>query len=228
MAHRGASKAAAGNTLAAFRLARELGADSVELDVRRLADGELAVHHDPVLADGRTLYLLRASELPPFVPLLDAALDACAGMTVNVEIKNLPKEAGFDPAERAAAAVIELVRSRHDEERVLVSSFHLATIDRVREQAPDLETAYLVQVALQPASLVTDLVARGHRGLHPWHKLVTQRLVRRCHDAGLAVRPWTVDDPGRIAVLGRYGVDAICTNVPDVALAVLRPAASPG
>ena len=71
-------------------------------------------------------------------------------------------------------------------------------------------------------TLLTDLVARGHRGLHPWHKLVTKGLVRRCQEAGLAVRPWTVDDPGRIAALGRLGVTAICTNVPDVAASVLQ------
>ena len=229
MAHRGASKASPpGNTIAAFRLAGELGADSVELDVRLLADGHLAVHHDPVLADGRALHELRSGDLPADVPLLDAALDACRPMVVNIEIKNLPREPGFDPDERAVHGVVELVRSRRDEDRVLVSSFHLPTIDRIRQEAPELETAFLVQVALQSGALVDDLVARGHRGLHPWHKLVTQRLVRRCHAAGLAVRPWTVDDPGRIGVLGRWGVDAVCTNVPDVAVAVLRSQGSPG
>ena len=46
MAHRGASRAEAENTVAAFRRAGEMGADAVELDVRRTADGVLVVHHD--------------------------------------------------------------------------------------------------------------------------------------------------------------------------------------
>ncbi|MFM7898793.1 MAG: glycerophosphodiester phosphodiesterase [Actinomycetota bacterium] len=55
MAHRGASKAAPANTLAAFRLARDMGAHAVELDVRQCASGELVVHHDPQIADGRII-----------------------------------------------------------------------------------------------------------------------------------------------------------------------------
>ncbi len=55
IAHRGASKAFAENTVAAFRGALAMGADMVELDVRRTADGRLAVHHDARLPDGRAI-----------------------------------------------------------------------------------------------------------------------------------------------------------------------------
>ena len=55
MAHRGASAAAPANTVAAFVLARDMGAHAVELDVRQCATGELVVHHDPHLADGRII-----------------------------------------------------------------------------------------------------------------------------------------------------------------------------
>ena len=68
LAHRGASRAAAENTPEAFRLALALGADGVELDVRRAADGALVVHHDPVL-NGEPLRRLAG---PP-VPTLAAA-----------------------------------------------------------------------------------------------------------------------------------------------------------
>ena len=97
---------------------------------------------------------------------------------------------------------------------MIVSSFDLEAIDHVRALAPELETAYLVSFIANHAKLVDQLVARGHRGVHPWHLLVNRRLVARCHAAGLAVRPWTVDDPDRIAKLATIGVDAICTNVP--------------
>lgn len=84
VAHRGASAAhPPGNTLEAFRAAIALGADWVELDVRPTADGRLAVQHDAELADGRTIAAVDAAALPGWVPLLDAALDACAGMGVR-------------------------------------------------------------------------------------------------------------------------------------------------
>ena len=65
--HRGASAAERENTLAAFDTARRMGADGVELDVRRTADGALVVAHDPLLADGRALVSLDRAELPPDV-----------------------------------------------------------------------------------------------------------------------------------------------------------------
>ena len=55
MAHRGASRAEAENTVAAFRRAGEMGAQAVELDVGRTRDGVLVVHHNPHLADGRVI-----------------------------------------------------------------------------------------------------------------------------------------------------------------------------
>ena len=64
IAHRGAREAARENTLPAFRLAREFGAEWVELDARRTADGVVVVHHDAQLADGRVLAELTVDELP--------------------------------------------------------------------------------------------------------------------------------------------------------------------
>src|SRR5580658_5517809 len=86
-AHRGSPDPAAGireNTLEAFVRARQLGADGVELDVRMTSDGALAVHHDPVIEKVGAVAELSTGQLPAFVPLLDAALDACTGLTVNI------------------------------------------------------------------------------------------------------------------------------------------------
>ena len=62
IAHRGASRAERENTVAAYRRAGEMGADAVELDVRRTTDGVLVVHHDPHLGDGRLIAAARAGE----------------------------------------------------------------------------------------------------------------------------------------------------------------------
>ncbi len=70
--------------------ARRLGADGVELDVRRTQDGALVVHHDADLPGVGPIARLAVAELPPEVPLLEAALNACGPLTVNIEVKNLP------------------------------------------------------------------------------------------------------------------------------------------
>lgn len=220
IAHRGACLAERENTVAAFRRAFALGADAVELDVRRTLDGVLVVHHDAHLDDGRAIVDLSAGELPAHVPSLDVGLDACAGMWVNLEIKNSPDDPDHDPLDAVADAVVEHLRARGDGvERWLVSSFRRETIERTREQWPELATAWLT-VAV-PDGAVEDLARCGHRALHPWVGFVTADLVTSCHDAGLSVNAWTCDDPDRMRELAAWGVDGICTNAPDVARAVL-------
>jgi len=221
IAHRGASRAAPENTVAAFRRAAEMGADMVELDVRRSADGRLVVHHDPFLADGRAVAATRADELPSAVPTLDAALDACVGMAVNIEIKNDPDEPGFEPDRALADDVAAVVAARGDADRVVVSSFDRASIDRLREVAwPPIATAWLVTVP--PPDAVEVVVAGGHQALHPSWQAVDPALVEQAHAAGVAVNVWDCDDPEAMVRLAGWGVDGICTNVPDVAIGVLR------
>src|SRR2546423_10159318 len=145
VAHRGASARFAENTIDAFRGAREFGADWVELDVRRTADGGLAVHHDAHLPDGRPIVELRAADLPDTVPDLGQALDACEPLGVNVEIKNLPGEPDFDPACAIVDGVAAVVATRS--QAILVSSFHTETLDRLRDVEPSVDTA-LVTFAL--------------------------------------------------------------------------------
>src|SRR3954469_14433888 len=78
LGHRGASAAAPENTVAAFARARELGADGVELDVRRSADGVLVVHHDPDLRDAGPIKAMTLAELratQPDLATLEEAFD---------------------------------------------------------------------------------------------------------------------------------------------------------
>ena len=140
LGHRGSPQRARENTLEAFSLAREDGADGVELDVHRTRDGALVVHHDAdvegfgVLADA-DLAAIRAAFA--WIPTLAEVLDVCRGLLVNIEIKNSPKDADFDPDETVAAGVVELLAARGGADRVLVSSFHLPSIDRVHALEPD-------------------------------------------------------------------------------------------
>jgi glycerophosphoryl diester phosphodiesterase len=219
IAHRGASRAARENTIEAFRRAGELGADAVEFDVRRTADGVLVVHHDAHLGDGRVIASTGSSVLPDHVPTLAAALDAAEGMWVNVEIKNDPAEPDFDPSELVAEQTMASLVERGEPERWLISSFRMETVDRCRALDSSIRTAWLT--APVPDNVVELLQAHGHVALHPWVRTLTRDVVDRCHEAGLHVNTWTCDDPDRMRELVAWGIDGICTNVPDVALSVL-------
>ena len=196
IAHRGASAAAPENTVEAFLLARELGADWVELDARRTRDGAVIVHHDAHLPDGRTIVEVDRVELPDHVCDLTVALDACEGMSINIEIKNWPDDPDFDASEQVAAQVVALVQDRGLHERVLVSCFHRPTIDRVRELDSGIATAFLFVLHDGPwDELAASVAGGGHAALHPWDGVVDEALVAAARAHGLEVNVWTVDDP---------------------------------
>jgi glycerophosphoryl diester phosphodiesterase len=145
-------------------------------------------------------------------------------MWVNVEIKNDPNEPDFDPTDRIAETVVAVLLSRGDPERYLISSFRRETVDAVRRTTSKIPTAWLtVAVASDEMNEVLDsLVASGHSAVHPWVGGLVQELVEACHARSLSVNTWTCDDPERMDELHTWKIDAICTNVPDVALKVLR------
>jgi glycerophosphoryl diester phosphodiesterase len=220
VAHRGASAAEPENTPAAFRRADAMGADGVELDVRIAVDGSLVVAHDPLPADDPGLETSAAprSDAPAY---LEEALQACGStMLVNVEIKNLESEDGFDPLMTVVDRTVELLRSRGDHvDRWLISSFSWATIDHCRRIAPEFATAALC-LAIGPRGL--ERVARsGHSAVNPKATAIDAALVRRAHSLGLAVNAWTVNNVARLRELSALDVDGIVTRVPDEALAEL-------
>jgi glycerophosphoryl diester phosphodiesterase len=224
LGHRGASRDAVENTLEAFMEARNQGADGVELDVHRTVDGELVVHHDAAV-DG--FGILAEHELPairaalPSIPTLAEVLDACTGLLVNVEIKNSPHDADFDPDDRGAAAVVELLRARDRHDDVLVSSFHLPTIDRVHALDPEVPTGYLVVVDPLPIPALELAYEHGHRAVHPHYAAMSEAhaadAVERAAALGLGLNVWTVNDPPDVVRFAELGVDSIITDTPRIA-----------
>ena len=226
LAHRGARRQAPENSIPAFARAMELGADGVELDVHRTLDDVLVVRHD---ADGPpgvwaelTLDAIRAAA--PEVPVLGEVLDVCAGKLVNVEIKNSPRDLDWDPTARAADLVVECLASRGGTDTVLVSSFDLPTVDRVRMLVAQVPTA-LLTFAGDPLDALLTTESHGHSALHPFVGQLAGGIAgRSCsvrHERGIQVNVWTVNEPDDIVRLAAAGVDGICTDVPDVALSVL-------
>ena len=203
LAHRGSAHRARENTLAAFAAALALGADGAELD------------------DLGPVESLTASDLPDWVPTLEASLEVLAGAEVNVEIKHAAREAGDDPSRPLARAVAELLVERRGRDTVVVSSFDLASVDAVRAAAPEIETALLAEPLRDQLRAVELAAERGHAAVHPWHDFADAAYLAAARAAGLKVRVWTVDEPSRIAALAALGVDAVITNEVASALAAL-------
>jgi glycerophosphoryl diester phosphodiesterase len=233
VAHRGASGLAPENTLAAFRLAVELGSPAVECDVHLTADGAPIVIHDATLdrttsgsgeVAGQPMDRLRALDAgswfgPDFsgerLPTLDETLDVCAGRArVFVELKR-----GGGPA-LVEAALDAIARATTTE--VAVISFGPEEVREVARRRPDLPLGFLIGrgPALQAgpersAEMVREL---GAWFLSPEHGVVDAAFVAAARAAGLPLSVWTVDEPDRMRVVAELGVDAITTNRPDLAL----------
>ena len=136
--HRGASATHPENTLAAFRAAKEAGADGIELDVRRTQDEVLVVHHNAHLADGRLISETQADDLPEAVPTLADAMMVSDDMWINIEIKNSPNDPDYDATHGISIAVAGLILAFDAEKRVLVSSFDISGVLRIREADPSV------------------------------------------------------------------------------------------
>lgn len=219
-AHRGSPDSRTGvreNTLDAFSLARALGADGVELDVRLTADGGLAVHHDPVIDGAGPVHELATADLPHHVPLLAEALEACTGMLVNIEIKNHPTEPAFDPTERASGLVVGVVEELDRANSVVVSSFWSGALAAVRSLGPSLTCGLLVLPSFDPLVGITGALDLGCGAVHLPVNLVDPAVVAAAHDAGLAVAAWTVADAAVLESMLSAGVDTLVTD--DVAMA---------
>lgn len=240
LGHRGASADAPENTLAAFRLAMEQGADGVELDVWRCGTGEVVVHHDADTArtsgaarrlSSTSLGELRGLDVGAWkaggfrgerIPLLAEVLEALPGAAVNVELKS----SGF-PDLALARAVARVLGEARAGERCIVSSFDYALLAAFRLAAPAVPCGVLF-AANQPWRAREAVGTRllGPRAVHPEASLVTPERARRWAERGLAVNAWTVDEPEEVERLCRLGVAALITNRPAVARAALRKATS--
>jgi glycerophosphoryl diester phosphodiesterase len=227
--HKGLPTIEPENRVASFEHARQVGVQGVELDVRRAAEGALAVWHDPVLPDGRTLLDTPREALDGAVDELDTVLDACAGVPlVNVEIKNWPYDPDFDESLGIADDVAKALAARAPDERAafVVSCFHRPTVDRVRvvlgDLAPEVAAAWLLWNVDDPEEVVGAAVDSGYQALHPHFTAVTSELLGQAHEAGLTVNCWTCNDLDRIRALAEIGTDGIVTDIPVDARAALE------
>lgn len=212
IAHRGASVDALENTLEAFELAVEQGAEMIETDLHLLRDGAVALYHDDVIGDvpvgAFTLDELRARI--PRAPTLVETLDAFGTrIPWNLEIKS-PKTGDYPGLEQIA---LDEVRRRGILEQTLFSSFSDSVLATLRALEPRARLGTLVWIR-EPGDVLARAAAVGSEAVHLHVLLATEELVRNAHAAGRRVNVYTVDDPATQRRLAAYGVDGIFTNLP--------------
>jgi len=245
-AHRGGSRLAPENTLAAFDRAVAEGVDGLELDVRLSRDGEVVVCHDArlertcdatgAIADLMTWELGQVDAgyrftpgdgTHPFrgcgfsVPLLRDVVRRYPGTLLIVELK-------VDTPAMAKAAV-EVIREERARDRVCFGSFYTDVLQQVRRLEPSSTTSggrSEVFMAVMAARLGFLPPFRRYRALQvPVSRentlVVTPGLLRGARRAGVPVQVWIVDRPKDIRRLLAMGVSGIITDRPDVAVRVV-------
>lgn len=226
IAHRGASAYAPENTIAAFELAAQQGADMVELDVQRSADGTLIVFHDETTErwDGKSKLVLECSlaelgKLDIGGERIATFAETCAfaksrSMAMNVELKGIG----------IGADVCRILRETDVEELVLFSSFVPAALHEVQAVSPHIPRAYLMgtdtlkpKVRLRESWPIGALRQEEVQVWHPAYQIpLLSRVIPVVKRAGYAINVWTVNDPRRMRTLIDLGVDGIITDTPDV------------
>jgi glycerophosphoryl diester phosphodiesterase len=232
IAHRGASRMAPENSLAAFDAAIASGADAVELDVRRTGDGVLVVHHAaqrrriPVSAMTYAELAHRSRHRPA---RLEEVLQLCAGrIAMDVEIK----QAGCEPE------VLELLAQRFPLSELLITSFQESVVTTVKRLAPQALAGLIVGPAWLHArsrhfgALPFELASRCGADLLVLHRLLLPHRRRRPRSQGVLDLPgqdhppilvWTVNSPVRLVdYLSDAWVAGIITDLPDVAVRTRR------
>jgi glycerophosphoryl diester phosphodiesterase len=230
IAHRGGGGLAPENTLAGLRLARNLGFQGVEFDVKLSRDGVPVLMHDETLdrtsagsgpvrdRDAAELLALDAGSwfgnefAAETIPAYAAAIATCRqyGLWANVEIKPCP---GREPETgRTVARMTKLLWVGADP-LPLLSSFSVAALEAARAEAPDIPRGLLLEAAAPDWKQTLDRLECV--SLHAaWRHLSPER-VKEIQSAGFGVLAYTVNDSEDALELLSWGVDALVTDQLD-------------
>ena len=231
IAHRGASAYAPENTLAAFELAVEMGADAIELDVQLTKDEQVVVMHDLSInrtADG-TGYIkeLTYEELSRFnyaykfkgqyeaakctILKLEQVVEFARknGLYMNIETKDYTNLYG-----KVNAMTAQLLRNYDYTAHSLIASLNHSAMAYLKKDFPEIRTA----IAFITGFYNLPAYARSCNAdvLHPISLMVDEEFMKMADASGLEVNPWTIDNPAELSRLQKLGVAGIMTNKPDV------------
>lgn len=227
--HRGSSKAAPENTMAAVKQAIEDGTDWVEIDVQETADGAVVVFHDSdfmkVAGVGSRIWDVTLAEAkaidigswfaPEFsderVPTLGEVLELCKGKArVNIELKYY----GHD--ERLEQRVVEIVDAHGMASKIIIMSLKMDAVEKMKSIRPNWKVGLLMSVAAgNLKNINADFLAVNA-------SFADRRFIRSAHNLGRDVHVWTVNDAPTMSMLIGRGVDNLITDKPALARSVLQ------
>lgn len=244
IAHRGASACAPENTLAAFRLAVEQGADGVEFDVQLSKDGLPVVIHDTNLrrtsghaqrvADTTAAELAKTDVGSWFnavrgdtrfsgqtVPTLDEVLAVSAAVPGPIYIELKCNASNYRPL---VQVVCDMIRKSPLLPRIIVKSFRRAAVAEVRHVLAEVQTAALfeprIMRIIRKRKFIIDMARDfGAHQISLHRSLATPKVCALAAEAGMPLTIWTADDPKWIARCQALGVGALITNDPAMMLA---------
>lgn len=231
VAHRGGGLLAPENTLAAIRLARNLGFIGIEFDVKLTGDGIPVLMHDDTLerttngsgpvaetsyqelakldAGGWFGNEFSGEPVPSFAAV--SALCREAGIWANIEIK---ASSGRERATGEAVARMTKLLWAGSQPLPLLSSFSALALEAAAVESPELPRALLVVEA--PPNWLAQIDRLQCVALHVSHRHLNPALVRAVHDSGRGLLTYTVNDSETALELLDWGVDAVVTDQLDV------------
>jgi glycerophosphoryl diester phosphodiesterase len=161
-------------------------------------------------------------------PLLSDLIDSVEAYLVkknlpkvryNIETKSLPAgDNKFHPVpSEFAELLMAVINEKKIEDRVIIQSFDFRSLKYIHEKYPSIKTSMLIE-----DSDVNDFDGQLNKlGYTPEYyspnqTLVDDKLVKQCHDKGMKIIPWTVNDTKQVKKLKKMGVDGIITDFPDL------------
>jgi glycerophosphoryl diester phosphodiesterase len=226
IAHRGDKMQAPENTLAAFRIAAEKGADVIEFDVQLSSDGQVVVIHDQTV-DRTTDGTGRVSRLPlatlreldagawfsekfrgEHIPTLDEVFDTFSKkVCMNVELKNFST-----PFDDLVSKVVHLIEKHGLQECTLLSSFLTHDLRKARKLQSEIPRGLLIKPGLLGLWDRSFEWRADYFAIHPNMALVDSKLISRFHAKGKRVYVWTIDTEDDLKRMIGFEVDGIITG----------------
>ena len=244
VAHRGGAGTAPENTLAAFRMGMEAGADALELDIHLSRDGYIMVMHDALLArttkevgaiadytyeelksfDAARLYQERerfgSQQIPTFEDVLQLIKSQTRPIQLQVEIKLNDKEERYEGIEEKLVAMLKAFDMI---DRTTVISFDFPTLQTIQQLEPSLKLGALIskKFMVSIGSKGPTAVAKTLRDLKVDYAAVkytylSEKLYNALREEKLSIGAWTVNDAETMKKFLEMGVDFITSDYPSL------------
>ncbi|MBV7507259.1 glycerophosphodiester phosphodiesterase [Bacillus sp. sid0103] len=231
-AHRGYSASFAENTLRAFIEAANAGADGLELDVQLTKDGEIVVIHDEKVdrtTDGKgfvkdflykDLRKLNANKKDNIIEPIPALTEVFEWLTTNKLLCNIELKNGLFPYKGMEEKIIKLIYKYQLVDRIIISSFNHYSIVYSFRLAPEIETAPLFLEGIYMPWVYSKAIHA--KGIHPKYSTISDEVILKTIDNGIAVRPYTVNNEVDLRRLFNINCTALITDDPVKALRIRK------